>query len=300
MKLYYVNPPSIRNFGDDLNPWIWDRLLPGKFSDENSDTIFVGIGTLINNKMPKARKTAVFSSGVGFGKENNTWSLYYGRELPKIDNSFTFYCVRGPLSAQALNLPEDAAVTDGAAFIRRLYRSSGKKSYKFSYMPHALFARDGEKSWEKMCSWIRFQFIDPRDTIELVLKQISETKILLTEAMHGAIVADALRVPWIAVHTNPVIYPFKWMDWCASLNLKYCPNHLVPYKPLIDPRNIKKLSFPNKKWLKLVFYAMQMRLISLRSKPLLSNEDILEYKIRLLEERLEAFRKDFDAGLYKK
>jgi succinoglycan biosynthesis protein ExoV len=298
MKLYYANPPSIRNFGDDLNPWIWDRLLPGTFSHENGDAMFVGIGTLINDRLPASQKTVVFSSGVGFGKDNRSWSLYYGRGLPENAKSFTYYCVRGPLSADALQLPEEMAVTDGAALVRRLYRPSGKKNCKFAYMPHALFARDGENSWEKICGWIGFKLIDPRNPIETVLRDISETKVLLTEAMHGAIVADALRVPWVPVHTNPVIYPFKWMDWCASLQVDYRPHHLRPYKPLKDPKRSGKLNFPRKKWFKLVWYALQMRLIGLRSKPSLSREAVLEQRVGELEKRLEAFRKDFDAGLF--
>ena len=56
MKLYYYKSPK-GNFGDDLNPWLWNRLRPELFS-ENSDILFVGIGTLINHRLPKDIKRA--------------------------------------------------------------------------------------------------------------------------------------------------------------------------------------------------------------------------------------------------
>lgn len=302
MKLYYANPSSIRNFGDDLNPWIWERLLPGYFNDTENNDIFVGIGTLISSKIPSARKTAIFSSGVGFGKSegkaDKKWSYYYGEKLPKINDTFHFYCVRGPLSAAALGIPEEKAITDGAALIRRLYHPSGKKKYKFSYMPHSLFARDGANSWKQLCSLLGYQYIDPRDNIETVLQQISETQVLMTEAMHGAIVADALRVPWIPVHTSPVIYPFKWRDWCASLQLHYQPKQLYPYRPLGDSPQKTRVSFPEKKWFKLMLYAAQLCKIATFTKPSLSKEDLLETKTQLLEQKLQHFRNDIQSGKF--
>jgi succinoglycan biosynthesis protein ExoV len=39
--------------------------------------------------------------------------------------------------------------------------------------------------------------------------------------MHGAILADTLRVPWIPVITSPIINVFKWRDWTMSLGLDY-------------------------------------------------------------------------------
>ncbi|MEM8612949.1 MAG: polysaccharide pyruvyl transferase family protein, partial [Cyanobacteria bacterium P01_H01_bin.105] len=48
------------------------------------------------------------------------------------------------------------------------------------------------------------------------------------EAMHGAIVADALRTAWIPIVTSPRILSFKWRDWCASIGVPYRPWRLLP------------------------------------------------------------------------
>lgn len=56
-----------------------------------------------------------------------------------------------------------------------------------------------------------------------ILNQITRAKLAVTEAMHGAILANALRVPWIPVTTSPIINVFKWRDWTMSLGLDYRP-----------------------------------------------------------------------------
>ena len=80
-------------------------------------------------------------------------------------------------------------------------------------MPHWESAADGQ--WAEA----GLHYIDPCDTVENVLTQIQESEVLVAEAMHGAIVADALRVPWIAV--RPIQSPnrAKWRDWASALDL---------------------------------------------------------------------------------
>ncbi|MFN9674431.1 MAG: hypothetical protein ACK552_18435, partial [Microcystis sp.] len=134
---------------------------------------FVGIGSLINNGLPQktryARKIVIFGTGVG-----------YGKGVPKIDESYTIYCVRGLLSAQALGISEKLAITDGAVLIRQVFSNQAPKKYRFSYMPHYELAGKG---WETVCQKLGFGYIDPRWSVEQVLSSISETEILLAEAL---------------------------------------------------------------------------------------------------------------------
>ena len=79
LKLYYFqSADGVPNFGDDLNPWLWRHLL-GDYLTSESDTVFSGIGTLLNDRFPRAKKTIVFGSGVGFGSG-----------IPRVDDSWTF------------------------------------------------------------------------------------------------------------------------------------------------------------------------------------------------------------------
>ncbi|MGB3788960.1 MAG: polysaccharide pyruvyl transferase family protein [Phormidesmis sp.] len=214
MKLfYYQAKSSVRNFGDELNPWLWSRLLPEL--NECDKSIFIGIGTLLNeataNLVDGAESVSCFSTGAGYGR-----NLRFQQP-----SNWKIYCVRGPLSAQQLNLPMTAAVTDGAALLKRYFApvSEAERLYNFSYMPH--FRHRLPPLFETACQRAGIHYIDPTAEVEKVIGDILQTKVLISEAMHGAIVADTLRVPWIPVRTSPRILPFKWRDWCASVQLPY-------------------------------------------------------------------------------
>jgi succinoglycan biosynthesis protein ExoV len=64
-----------------------------------------------------------------------------------------------------------------------------------------------------------WQFIDPTQAVETTLSQLAKTRLLITSAMHGAIVADAMRIPWIAIRNSGGINTEKWVDWGAALQL---------------------------------------------------------------------------------
>jgi succinoglycan biosynthesis protein ExoV len=70
MKLYYFDGKArefeIGNFGDDLNPWLWNKVLPVVFDDDER-SLFVGIGTLLNHRLPQKSQKLIFGSGFGYG-----------------------------------------------------------------------------------------------------------------------------------------------------------------------------------------------------------------------------------------
>ena len=305
MKLYYCKYPNGRqNFGDALNPWLWKHLLPEMLDDDPS-SVFVGIGTLINDALPRrtseAKLRVIFSSGVG-----------YGKTAPAIDNSYQIYCLRGPISAQTLGVNSNLAVTDGALLLRKLIDCSPlKKKYKFSYMPHYDFAGDG---WEGVCDRLGFGYISPAWEIEDIFTRIRQTEVLICEAMHGAIVADTLRVPWIPVKTHPSILSFKWQDWCASMKLEYQP-HSLNY--LHQPRSstggwAKGNTSTSDRWDKFLAparhlrdrlrqkkAAQEMSNMVKTAKPYLSSDSHSEEMLTRLEECLDKFKLDFARGRFK-
>jgi succinoglycan biosynthesis protein ExoV len=208
MKLHYFKAP-FGNFGDDLNPWLWNRVAPDLL-DADASTLFVGIGTLLNDQLPSARHTVVFGTGAG-----------YGTRPPALNASWSIYCVRGPLTAAILRLPEELAITDSAALVATLgiLPLSGGRTPAF--MPHHVSVPCAD--WKAICAAISLRYIDPQWEVDRVIAELRATSLLITEAMHGAILADALRIPWVPTVCGEQVLALKWTDWCRSLNLTYRP-----------------------------------------------------------------------------
>jgi len=266
---YYRGRNGVTNFGDELNHSLWRHFLPRAF-DHDDGTQFVGIGTLLNDRLPEARRTVVFGAGVG----------YYG--APRPDPNWKVYCVRGPLSAAALGLPDDVAVTDPGVLVARLPGISGASGprRKYGFMPHW---QSEPALWLPLCESIDFEFIDPRWPPQRVIEALNRVEILVAEAMHGAIVADALRIPWIPVRTRPAIKEFKWQDWCRSVELDYRPRALPTLWAISRELGLVGRA---KRAVRLKLAAEMLRHVARRERPSLSRRDVLEVRQRELEDRL--------------
>jgi succinoglycan biosynthesis protein ExoV len=191
--------------------------------------------------------------------------------------------VRGFLSARTLGLPDEKALTDPAVLLRRVYRPSGVKKFRRAYMPWFLHANP---TLERVCREAGFGYIDPGGKVEQVLDQITGTEVLFTEAMHGAIVADALRVPWVPVVTQALVEPYKWQDWLSVLGMEYEP-HRVGWLPLRPGRrDFWKYGrrIQNAVSVRTVGFSLQR--LARKAKPRLSREGLVEDLTQRLEEKL--------------
>ncbi|MDD5680053.1 MAG: polysaccharide pyruvyl transferase family protein [Candidatus Omnitrophica bacterium] len=284
MKLHYY--AFQYNFGDAINPWLWNKLLPGML-DDNPETVFVGIGTLINDELPKAKHTIVFGSGVGYVKNH----------LPQVDQSWKIYCLRGPLSAHALNVLTKHAVTDAALLATKYFSSdSVNKKNKFSYMPHMLQANRGGNSWKSVCDDLGIGFISPLWDVEKVISSINSSDCLLTESLHGAIIADGLRVPWVPIKAfSEEVLDFKWLDWCASIGVDYIPQYTMP---LWDKGGNKDFGQPLRSWIKKKIVRLQLLKIIKTSDRFLSEGTRLRSLMDKLEEKVCEFKKDMERGIF--
>ncbi len=254
MKLYYHKG---RNFGDQLNPMIFDYFLPNTFN-ENDPDLFVGVGSLIGLVSRFPQKKLIFSSGLADGDAGT-----YG-PVPQNLSTYEFLCVRGPLTAKRLNLDPTLAITDGAILLAAMDLPLVRSYEVISFMPHA--GSELFYDHQKMADELGWQLISPSEEPMQVLQKMMRSKLIITEAMHGAIVADTLRIPWIPYSGFSTINHFKWSDWCLSMDLKYEPIQLKPFfsndfsERLIQENLSKKGLVKNKGLVRILEYAVRWKM----------------------------------------
>ncbi len=204
------------NFGDDLNPHVWRALLPDRVTE--ADFTLVGIGSILNAKtfetIDRARPLVILGSGASYGPP------------PEIEPHWQLLALRGPLTARLLGR-EEAAITDGAILLAAcpgLAPVSRPRS-GVVFMPHAMSA---SPHWQVAAAQAGMDYVDPSWPVLDVLERIGRARLVVTEAMHGAIVADALRIPWVPVRLSPRFDTFKWLDWTLSMGVPLAPVDVPP------------------------------------------------------------------------
>lgn len=197
--LKYVRWPG-NNFGDNLNDVIFESLgitdrVDFKKSNLGSldENCLLGLGTIINRKIHSP--CTVVGSGCN------------GSSKPSADIKYSF--VRGRLTAEFLGLHPSAAAGDLAYYLlpwaQALAESS--KDADVGIVPH----------WKTSISGPNV--IHPDLPVKDFVKAVSRKKMILAEAMHGAICADMLRIPFAPVSIGGDIDSFKWLDWASMLDI---------------------------------------------------------------------------------
>ena len=211
----YVWRGATRNFGDELNALLWPHLLPGRLDDASFDDgllddlrsdLFLGIGSVLDARHPPDRRKIV--AGAGFG----------GYQAPaSLDGSWDIYWVRGPRTARQLSLPACFGLGDPASLLPLVHPVARHATGAIGFMPHFESLMRG--AWPEAATTAGVTLIDPRDAPDTILDRIAGCRMLLSEALHGVIVADALRVPWVALAPVAPIHRAKWLDWADALDL---------------------------------------------------------------------------------
>ena len=149
-------------------------------------------------------------------------------ELPKLDESWEIACVRGPLTAERLSASRLPGCHDGAILLADLHDPVPSNARDETlFIPHITTERNAGAAIKLACGKSGIRCLSPSASAEESLDAIGSAKLVLAEAMHGAIVADTLRTPSIA---TPLLNheEFKWRDWCASMEMEYRTHPLSP------------------------------------------------------------------------
>ncbi|MBI5716109.1 MAG: polysaccharide pyruvyl transferase family protein [Burkholderiales bacterium] len=212
-----------RNFGDELNAWLWPELFPALFDGAADGINFIGIGSILDRRLPASGLNVVLGTGTGYARPP---------DVQAAPARWRIYGVRGPLTARLMSLPDDAAISDPAILLARHPRWQARPTAGGGtlFVPHWKSVRFGQ--WPEACAMAGVEFVDPRADAKAVVHRIATARLVIAESMHAAIVADALRVPWIPIVLSREVAPFKWTDWAATVGVEYTPLRLAPSSPL--------------------------------------------------------------------
>lgn len=230
MELCYFKAPR-GNFGDDLNAWVWPRIFDG---NSFKDLHFLGIGSILCqesdliNSLDSSKTKVVFGTGVRYSYHNF-----------QIDDTWDILFLRGPLSAKCFE-NKFKYIADAAYVLRQLKEYDEfvnmPKKHELSFMPH--ISSMPFFNWKQICKNLGMNYISPysEDGVDFTLKEIAQSNRVISEAMHGAIIADIFRVPWHRfVFATPfseggLVSEFKWDDWLLSIDVKnVVPTHVKAY-----------------------------------------------------------------------
>lgn len=238
---------TTRNFGDELNLLLWENLIPTM--EWAKPGVLYGIGTLLHEPFSDERPAIVFGSGAGYGP---------APDLTGVDVRF----VRGPKTA-AVYKWKYPWITDPAILTRHLMPTVPlDRTIPCGFMPHWMTMQQDPGMVARLKE-VGITVIDPLGPVWATFYAILSCEKLISEALHGAIVADTARVPWIPAYLSPN-HMFKWFDWTQSMD--------VPYNPIdlgVCP----------------VTFAFDQHF-------LLSDQTMLDYKMGSMDEQLDRLRKE--------
>lgn len=299
MQLHYHKAAG-GNFGDDLNEWMWDQLIPGFREYGNKEDVVIGLGSILHeNRLSKYEgRISILGSGFNGGQilKSNT------RERCR------FYSVRGPLTRDALKLDARIPLLDPGSVIPDIYKAAEEQHGKILFIPHHKNTLENATRFnlEAAVAEAGLEFLSPAIDSKKVLEKISGSSLVVTESLHGAIIADAYRVPWVPVKFGPRFTPFKWHDWSRSLDIELkfidmfpLPNRLYKFEgkfPLIKKHGKRFFDWRNHADRFGKFFSDTITknlMVASKSTPFLSNDNKIGMRKQAFYEAISSFKKDF-------
>ena len=176
--LYWFYSESSPNFGDVLNPWLYEKITGGApvrvKAGCNKDHV-LAIGTVLN----KANSSSIVWGAGGHAKK-----------APK-----EILALRGPLSAASLarlNVPSPSIYGDPGLLVARYYVPRVVQATDFTLVPH-LHDYKLVNSWYKTDREVRV--LDLRSEVETILDQISSSSLVISSSLHGVVVSHSYGIP---------------------------------------------------------------------------------------------------------
>lgn len=274
----YSKMHGSRNFGDDINPFLLGKLFHSSLIQSQNHCL-VGIGTIINDQnaanIAHYERKIVFSSGAGYGTFEN-----------RFDESWDFVCVRGPYSANLLGLSAGKGICDGAILLADYYPPKPSRVREGSvFIPHVDSGWGSGLGLQNICRDLGLTYLCPDAPFDIFIETIQSASLVITEAMHGAILADTMRTPWIPINFH-YHDQFKWEDWFSSVGLPYTTHSIRPEFWDATKSDFRTAIRTPYRILKQGLAKKSLRRIINEAPALLSSDSVIEMRKHALRDRV--------------
>ncbi|MFC6669015.1 polysaccharide pyruvyl transferase family protein [Marinobacterium aestuariivivens] len=266
------------NVGDDLNLIVWGYFFNGYIRGD-SETALIGIGSVLDNRFDAIRSKIVFGAGA---RSSDT--------VPDMsDGSWDIRFVRGPNTVKALGIPEIKYISDPAILTPLVYstlKKSRRKSGRVGLVPylHTNF------EYARLLGGVaELDVISVKQPPEIFIQKLLGCDYVYAEAMHGAILADAFRIPWKPIRISNKehekdTHDFKWNDWLGSLDMH---SDFITLPNFYDDTSWRGSL---KKRLESIIGGVKLK--TNREEWCLSNEELLSKRVDQILESIEILKKE--------
>ncbi len=190
------------NFGDDINPSLFGKLLTQKVRliTHRDSPHFLGMGSILERASPNS---IVLGSG------------FLTRPQPGLIDAGNVVAVRGALSAAGLRHTSSVLLGDPMVLLPEITPLRRDPKGPIGLIPHI-----SDVARARRMDLTGIKIIDPADNPWEVVKQIAGCSRILSQSLHGLIVADALQVPniWLAPSPEMKGGAFKFEDYYSTIN----------------------------------------------------------------------------------
>lgn len=204
MSSYYpLYWPQGRNFGDALNPLLYEAITGRRPAYSNTDHKILAIGSVL---YMACSHDIVWGAG-----------LLAPEITPFYNPSIQFRAVRGPLTCEVLakkgfELPTDLPLGCPAWLLPHYVQPAGKIEHEVGFIPH--YVDYGQVRTLPSSVKLLWTATPP---LELV-GQITSCRVIVSSCLHGIIVAEAYGIPavWVELGDYLVGKGFKFRDYYQS------------------------------------------------------------------------------------
>lgn len=187
------------NFGDDLNPYLFESLLGRPvFRDAKQQSVhLLGVGSILE----RANENSIVV-GSGFIRPDSTLT-----KLPK-----AILAVRGKLTEERVG-GQGLLLGDPGILVPHLLGITASQQEEVVLVPHVDSYRQVAEQYGN-----KYPVVDPSMEFAQVIAQIARAKFVLSQSLHGLVMADAMSIPsvWIAPHGGMIGGEYKFFDYFSS------------------------------------------------------------------------------------